>query len=181
MLYGWDIVYRVQGVVISPDGQRMVTISSEKEIDIYDYPSRAHIRELRPNFKMTCISVSRNSRYILVSHAHDEINLYDLDTGEMIRRYMGQKQNTFVLRSTFGGRDHNMVLSGSEGGYQFLTPSVISLTLFQDSKVYIWNKESGILLETLEGHSRGCVNAVSWNPADVAMFATGGDDAKIRM
>ena len=50
-----------------------------------------------------------------------------------------------------------------------------------DSKVYIWNKESSTLLEALEGHGRGCVNAVSWNPADVAMFASGGDDGKVRM
>lgn len=50
-----------------------------------------------------------------------------------------------------------------------------------DSKVYIWNKENGALLETLEGHTRGCVNAVSWNPTDPCMFASGGDDMKVRM
>lgn len=50
-----------------------------------------------------------------------------------------------------------------------------------DSKVYIWNKENGTLIETLEGHTRGCVSAVSWNPADPCMFASGGDDMKVRM
>ena len=50
-----------------------------------------------------------------------------------------------------------------------------------DSKVYIWHKENGTLIETLEGHTRGCVNTVSWNPADPCMFASGGDDMKVRM
>ena len=50
-----------------------------------------------------------------------------------------------------------------------------------DSKVYIWHKENGALIETLEGHSRGCVNTVAWNPADPCMFASGGDDSKVRM
>jgi WD40 repeat protein len=50
-----------------------------------------------------------------------------------------------------------------------------------DSKVYIWHKENGTLIETLEGHSTGCVNAVAWNPADPCMFASAGDDRKVRM
>lgn len=50
-----------------------------------------------------------------------------------------------------------------------------------DGLVYIWHKENGTLIEELGGHSPGCVNAVSWNPADPCMFASGGDDKKVRM
>ena len=50
-----------------------------------------------------------------------------------------------------------------------------------DSKVYIWHKENGTLIETLEGHTKGCVNAVAWNPADSSMFASAGDDKTVRM
>ena len=42
------------------------------------------------------------------------------------------------------------------------------------------------MIETLSGHGRGqggdeCVNTVDWNPIDSGMFASGGDDRKIRM
>jgi WD40 repeat protein len=50
-----------------------------------------------------------------------------------------------------------------------------------DSKVYIWHKENGSLVESLDGHSKGCVNSISWNPADPTMFASAGDDRAVRM
>ena len=59
--------------------------------------------------------------------------------------------------------------------------SLFVLTKSPDSKVYIWHKENGTLIETLEGHTKGCVNAVAWNPADSSMFASAGDDRIVRM
>ena len=50
-----------------------------------------------------------------------------------------------------------------------------------DSKIHIWHKENGSLIETLSGHSTGCVSCVAWNPADPCMFASAGDDKKVRM
>ncbi|KAL9618234.1 MAG: hypothetical protein Q9204_008421 [Flavoplaca sp. TL-2023a] len=97
--------------------------------------------------------------------ANSEIQLIKIDNAEIVKRYMGQQQGEFVIRSTFGGADQNLVLSGSE-----------------DAKVYIWHKENGTLIETLEGHhSPGCVNVIAWNPTDPCMFASGGDDHKVRM
>ncbi|KAL6722022.1 hypothetical protein ACLMJK_001127 [Lecanora helva] len=164
-IFCWeDINHRIQGCVISPDGQRMVTISSENEITVYNYVTRMFDYQMKVASKMTCISISDDSRYVLVNMADNEIQLFDLETADIVRRFMGQKQGEFVLRSSFGGADQNLIISGSE-----------------DSKVYIWHKENGTLIETLEGHSRGCVNAVSWNPADPCMFASGGDDMRVRM
>jgi WD40 repeat protein len=48
-------------------------------------------------------------------------------------------------------------------------------------KIYIWHKENGQRIETLTGHERGCVNAVAWNPKDAGMFASAGDDYRVRM
>lgn len=50
----------------------------------------------------------------------------------------------------------------------------------------MWHKENEALIETLQGHGKGqrgkaCVNTVDWNPTDPGMFASGGDDRKIRM
>jgi hypothetical protein len=50
-----------------------------------------------------------------------------------------------------------------------------------DGYVFIWHKDNGSLIEKLDGHRPGCCNDVSWNPADPCMFATAGDDMKVRM
>ena len=46
--------------------------------------------------------------------------------------------------------------------------------------IYVWHKENGILIEKLKGHA-SCVNAIAWNPCDPGMFASAGDDRRVRM
>ncbi|MCJ1352963.1 MAG: hypothetical protein MMC33_002947 [Icmadophila ericetorum] len=163
-LYTWSSEYRVQDCAMSPDGRWLVTISPEREIIVYNFDTREEEYCLRLKTKSTCVNISRDSKYMLVNMADNELQLFDINTAEVIRRFSGQKQGEYVIRSCFGGADENLVISGSE-----------------DGRVYIWHKENGNLIETLEGHTGGCVSAVAWNPADTCMFASAGDDRKVRI
>lgn len=160
----------------------MVTISSEKQITIYNFATKEEDYSMLLRSNMTCVSISRDSRYILVNMADDEVQLIDIETAEIVRRFLGQKQRSNVIRSCFGGADENLIISGSEGVLSFL-PRTTSTTLTRvtDSRIYIWHKENGTLIETLEGHVGGCVNAVAWNSANPGMFASAGDDMIVRM
>lgn len=64
---------------------------------------------------LTCINISQDSRYILVNLADNELQLIDIDNAEVVQRFLGQKQGECVIKSTFGGTDENLVISGSEG------------------------------------------------------------------
>jgi len=64
--------------------------------------------------------------------------------------------------------------------YFDVTPMSVRIDLlFLDSKVYIW-RTNGHLVEALDAH-HGCVNAVAWHPKDPRVFASAGDDHKVRM
>lgn len=50
-----------------------------------------------------------------------------------------------------------------------------------DSKISIWHRHTGTLLEKFPAHRSGCVNAVAWNVAKPYMFASAGDDHCVRV
>lgn len=159
-----------------------MTISTEKQIFVYNFVTKEEEYSLLLKHKMTSLSISKDSRHMLINMIDNEVQLIDIESTEVVQRFLGQKQGDFVIRSAFGGADENLVISGSEGISDALNPKPCEkLTGLLDTKIYVWHKENGTLIETLEGHTTGCVNTVSWNPTDPCMFASGGDDKKVRM
>ncbi|KAG6909629.1 hypothetical protein DXG01_016411 [Tephrocybe rancida] len=138
--------------------------ASENRMVIYDLTTKQVESSIRLEGELTSVKVSQDSRYALINHAPDEIHLWDLDAGRLSRKYTGQRQGRHVIRSCFGGCDGNFVVSGSE-----------------DGNVYVWHRDTGVLLETLSGHGEGSVNSVAWNPANYRMFASCSDDHTIRI
>ena len=110
-----------------------------------------------------------------------QLSLLDIHTGIIARRYSGQIQDRHVIRSCFGGIDGNFVVSGSEGENKNVILSCVFLTSSLDGNVYIWHRDTGVLLEVLTGHGEGSVNAVAWNPTNERMFASCSDDHSIRI
>ncbi|KAJ5908638.1 hypothetical protein N7495_001320 [Penicillium taxi] len=154
-LHMWKGPFRVQDCAISLDGRRLVAAETDAKIHVYDFRTYEEDYYLSLSSKPTSIEISRDSKHLLVSLAEGEVQLIDLDTTAVLRRFKGQMQGEFVIRSNFGGAAENFVVSGSE-----------------DSRVFIWHKDNGTLVQTLEGHDKGCVNTISWNPADPTMFAS---------
>ena len=167
---------RVNDLAVSHCGGQLIAVCSERKIRLctirlrcvaggggvpeLDTPGESVLCE---SDAITSLSLSRDSRFLLVNVASQETHAWDLHEKQLVHKYRGQKQGRFVIRSSYGGSDEAFVASGSE-----------------DSQVYIWNRHTATLLEVLPGHS-GAVNAVAWNPRDPGMFASASDDATVRV
>ena len=63
-----------------------------------------------------------------MSSCSQEIQLLDLATEQVVRKYAGHSQSKHVIRSCFGGVEGNFVVSGSEGMSPDAWPGYLSLT-----------------------------------------------------
>jgi len=156
---------RVYDLVVTADGARLAAVCTQMKLHVFNFVTREKEYERDLGGVSTCISVSKDSRYILLNMGAgvQELRLLNIETGADVRHFSGTKQEEFVVRNCFGGADENFVVSGSE-----------------DSNVYVWRKENGALVEVLPGHS-GIVNCVAWNPTNPYMFASAGDDRNVRI
>jgi WD40 repeat protein len=172
---------RVHDLALSPNGQRLVVLL-EKRIHVYDFTSYEKIYEwaLDGNIKLTSVNISQDSQYMLISMNENKIKLMDIDTGEVVESYSGHVQKQYIIRSAFGGANENFVVSGSEGKFTSGLLRGVFANCATDSRIYIW-RTNGMLVEALDGHTEGCVNAVAWHPKDPKQFASAGDDHKVRI
>ena len=122
-IYSWPTRERIQDVALSPDGHRLVIISSEKQLFVYNFQTKEEMHHFDLECKLTCVNISRDSTHALVNLINNQVQLINLDTGELVKSFRGQKQSEFVIRSTFGGADENLVISGSEGVLPAIRPT----------------------------------------------------------
>ena len=120
-VYSWAIKERIQDVALSPDGQRLVIISTEKHLFVYNFQTKEEIHHFELQSKLTCVNISKDSIHALVNLSNNQVQLINLNTGDLVRSFVGQKQGQYVIRSTFGGADENLVISGSEGNFAVFT------------------------------------------------------------
>lgn len=185
---------RITGLSVTPDGRQIVAIGLEHmyslgsegtlrgadgaatggdiqagsrsghRLIVFDVQTKQTVWSTRLEGEMTSVKVSKDSQFALINHAPEVLYLYDLKSGRLVNKYVGQQQGQHIIRSCFGGANETFIVSGSE-----------------DGNVYVWHRESGTLLEVLPGHGQGSVNSVAWHPHNDRLFASCSDDHTIRI
>ncbi|KAL2878034.1 hypothetical protein SGCOL_006561 [Colletotrichum sp. CLE4] len=163
MMCEWGKKHRVQDICGSPDGHWLVAVDDEQKIHVYNAFTRELEYEMEVKSRPTCVSISEDSRHLLLNKKDGELQLIDLVDRTSVQKFLGHTGGDFIIRSAFGGANESFVLSGSE-----------------DGNILIWHKNSGAAVERLEGHQPR-TNAVTWNPADPCMLASCGDDGKVKI
>ncbi|KAF9579097.1 hypothetical protein BGW38_004796, partial [Lunasporangiospora selenospora] len=167
-IHSW--MFPAQDLAVTPDGKTVIAMR-DRVIRIISLESMQEISKIEESESITAISLSRDGQHLLVNVSmkpvqqplHRDIRLWNLAEKRVVCRYSGYKQGLLVVRACFGGLDEQFVVSGSE-----------------DSKIYIWNRENGRLIHTLEGHTQA-VTCVAWHPTSPTVFASASDDHTIRI
>ncbi|KAM4056126.1 WD domain, G-beta repeat domain-containing protein [Hirsutella rhossiliensis] len=159
----WEKKHRVQDLCGSPDGRWLAAVDDSSNIHVYNGLTRELEYHMDMGGRPTSVSVSKDSRHLLVNKKDGEVHLIDLMTRNPIHKLLGHKGGKFLIRSSFGGANESFVASGSE-----------------DGSVLIWHKNTGAAVERMHGHMPRC-NAVCWNPTDPCMLASCGDDGLVKV
>ncbi|KAI9360147.1 WD40-repeat-containing domain protein [Pilaira anomala] len=159
-------VPRTTDMKITEDGTKLVTIGIDTCITVYrvDDLKLTELGKIQEDGTLTSLTITKDGKYALVNVQDiQELHLWDLDELKLVHKYTGQKQLTYIIRSTLGGQSESFILSGSE-----------------DNRIYIWSRDNEKLLEVLEGHT-STVNCISWCPVEPMQFVSASDDHTIRV
>jgi WD repeat-containing protein 26 len=115
VVHQWSLD-RMFDLTITPDGNKMVAICNERKLHIYDvHDNFQEVLNYQMPHNMTSVVSSNDSKYILINSMAQEVHLWNIDKFQLERKFVGQRQEKFMIRSCFGGPEQNFILSGSEG------------------------------------------------------------------
>ena len=142
--------------VIEAAGNKIICYNILSKQELYRIEARENI--------ISCdISLDKKFMLINISLIHPELQVWDLQLNQFIKRYTGHLQKKYYIKSVFGGYGQSFVASGSE-----------------DALIYIWNRSTEVLLNKLSGHT-SIVNCVAWSPTDPSLLISGSDDYTIKV
>ncbi|CDR40409.1 CYFA0S05e00364g1_1 [Cyberlindnera fabianii] len=161
MLHKWEGSI-INDLKISSD-LKLIAVTYDRNIEVWDLKTRQKLKTLEVGERITSISTSKkHPEQVLINVSPNELQLWDWKRALLIAKYVGHKQEKFILRSCFG-YDETVVCSGSE-----------------DGRVFLWNREFGALLGVFDAH-KGNTNCIAWNDAKKSVFASSGDDHVVRI
>ncbi|KAI3623991.1 hypothetical protein CBS14141_002419 [Malassezia furfur] len=125
----------VSSSVFSPQGNMIVTGAKDTSIRLWDTLSALCIRTLPGHLgEVTSVDMSEDGLQLLTSSKDNSNRLWDMRMLRPLQRFKGyQNTSKNFIRCSFA--HPSLVISGSEDGL-----------------VYLWDKESSNVLQTLEGH-----------------------------
>ncbi|KAJ3565785.1 hypothetical protein NPX13_g7370 [Xylaria arbuscula] len=113
-IHDWKGPQRVEELALSPDGRFLVAMDCAKNIHVYNFRTREFEYKLDLKSRLTSLSISENSRHLLVNQTNGVAQLVDLVLRKPVQQYTGHTGGEFVIRASLGGAHEMFVISGSE-------------------------------------------------------------------
>ena len=137
----------VSEILYSQQFNYLISIeATNNSVIIYNYTTKNEEFKLQLNDAIISTALSKLDKggYLLInsSKATPVLNLFNLTTKQIERKFFGHRQERFSIKCSFGGEDENFLVCGSE-----------------EAKIYVWNRYHSIPILAIKAHSAP-VNAV---------------------
>ncbi|TGJ79609.1 hypothetical protein E0Z10_g9147 [Xylaria hypoxylon] len=116
-IHDWKGPPRIEELALSPDGRWLVVMDTENHIHVYNFRTKEFEYKLDLKSRLTSLSISQNSRYLLVNQINGYAQLVDLVLQMPVQHYTGHIGGNFVIRASLGGAHEMFVIAGSEDGF----------------------------------------------------------------
>ncbi|WP_052345101.1 WD40 repeat domain-containing protein [Planktothrix rubescens] len=192
-------------LAISPDGQTLVSGSSDKTIKIWELSTGRELRTLigHSYAGVNSLAISPDGQTLVSVARYDEtIKIWELSTGRALPALTGHSKSVLSLaispdgQTLVSGSDDDTIkiwelstgrelrtLTGHRDSVDSLAISPDGQTLvgvvLYDKMIKIWQLSTGQLLRTITGHSHW-VTSVAISP-DGQTLVSGGDDQTIKI
>lgn len=90
-------------------------MDDKHHIHIYNFLTRELEYSIDLRTRLTSITISADSRFLLINRQSGLAELFDLALKESVQSYTGHTGGDYMIRSGFGGANESFVISGSEG------------------------------------------------------------------
>jgi WD40 repeat protein len=124
----------IYSVTITPDGQRVVSVSADKSLIVWDLCSGQKIHTLKSHTAFIYdVAIMPNGKQAISASFDKTLKLWDLETGELLRDFKGHNAQILTVSIFANGK---RAIAGS-----------------CDNILKVWDIESGKTLQTLKGHT----------------------------
>jgi WD40 repeat protein len=141
----------IRSAVFHPDGKRILSGGRDKTIAVWDLNTGKLLKTITHTAAAEKLAVLPDGKRFLVAGARS-MDLYDLESGKVVRSYPGHEYGSTCLSLAKGGR--------------------LALSTGYDGSTRLWDVESGQELSMVRGHGNW-VTSVEFSP-DGKTFATAG-------
>lgn len=125
----------IRSVAATPDGQRVISGSSDGAVQVWDIKSGAEYRTFRGHpARVYAVAMTPDGRQVVSASEDKTLKLWDLTSGTEIATLAGHNSNVYAVAVTPDGQ---FVVSGSA-----------------DTTLKVWDLATNAIVRTLEGHDK---------------------------
>jgi len=190
----------VWAVAFHPNNRYLFSVSWDATARMWDFKSANETKRWTHSKDVNGIAVSRDGSTILTACDDRNAYLWNVNTGEEIRRYSGHSEYVYAVAFSPDGRyvatgsvDKTVRVFDHQTGQHLKTfegnnESVMNVAFLPDNRhvissgdsvVRVWDMQTGKEARRFEGHN-GRVPAMALSP-DGRRLLTGGDDRTIKL